>query len=781
MLKLASAYLIKSRLGIFLFFVVIALFFFRGIILTPGVIIGNDWAFPSTVGQMEQSFKNSTLTWSNQGFLLGSRQSLLHTLPINILFKLFAILGITGNIHTKLILIFLISFSGYSMYLLARFFRLNTLFSILAGLFYITAPIVFNYSIMGWQFVLLVMGILPLFVLNFIRSVQENNKKYTVIAGILYALSILQSQSVLWLMMIGLVVSIYVVRDKRSFFIYLKSLSIVVIIFFLLNFYWLLGVLLSTPQVVSGSDLIKSAVSMGTSGRLQPLEIIRLWGSLSNYMYESTIINSGLKFLSFIMPFLAICSLFSKKRGREIALLWLIAVIPILLYLLNLFRDLLVYIPFANVVRDFSRFAILSTFAYSLLAVFFLEHLMNIKSHQKAGRYLAVVLISIWTIYIFPWWTGNVTDWNNRRECYDSRLHTRVFPHQYNDVDRFFLTEKEDQKALFIPFGGILDFKDDYAPYEKCNAVWDIFAAYSPIPGVVTITDRDLGQVKDYINAINTAIGGDFLPIIYPTNIHYIVLRKNAIPSSDANLFTMLQALSKQNIISTSLDNDKVVIYTLPHSLPHWYIPQTVAVTKSNVTDFYKITSKSNYKINSAIYFKTQNKGQIDKLNALSNSLEGIHMEFKKISNVKYRVLVHKARKPFPLVFNEAYHKDWKLYLIGNQNLDIGLKGNFVSHSRYQTIQNDNLRNGNLWETFFKRHISDGLHLTANAYANSWIIDPGAICKDNNICARNSDGSYELEFVAEFWQQRILYLGFTVSAFTLIGCLIYIRTKKYES
>ncbi|MFA5961757.1 MAG: hypothetical protein WC848_03700 [Parcubacteria group bacterium] len=215
-------------------------------------------------------------------------------------------------------------------------------------------------------------------------------------------------------------------------------------------------------------------------------------------------------------------------------------------------------------------------------------------------------------------------------------------------------------------------------------------------------------------------------------------------------------------------------------------------------------------------------------------------LEFKKINPTKYRVRVHGASGVFPLVFSESFNEGWKGYLASpGQRLDSRLRGNdtlgnykildgngddqanvdemqsyidqgyvttlgdmrekaiehkkwvdgeeqtdyvekynidFVSKNFQGTIQNDNLPDGNIFETWFRRPIENNAnHLTANGYANSWVIDTNQICDNGNVkCIKNADGSYDFEMVVEFWPQRLFYVGLAISLSTLLGCIVYL-------
>lgn len=100
----------------------------------------------------------------------------------------------------------------------------------------------------------------------------------------------------------------------------------------------------------------------------------------------------------------------------------------------------------------------------------------------------------------------------------------------------------------------------------------------------------------------------------------------------------------------------------------------------------------------------------------------------------------------------------------------------FISKNFQGTIQNDNLPKGSIFETWFKKPIENNEnHLMANGYANSWIIDSENICEtENSKCVKNSDGTYNMELVVEFWPQRLFYIGAIISGATLLACIMYL-------
>ena len=199
---------------------------------------------------------------------------------------------------------------------------------------------------------------------------------------------------------------------------------------------------------------------------------------------------------------------------------------------------------------------------------------------------------------------------------------------------------------------------------------------------------------------------------------------------------------------------------------------ETTIKALPNLQDWDKMTKKYQQEL-------VANNKRLDQLKLglaeKQNSLQGLTItltaklptiEFKKINPIKYKIEIKNAKKPFPIVFSETFNKGWKVY-----PKDSGLN--------------------KFYETYFKEPISEGNHLTANGYANSWMIDPDSF-KGAGTYIVNQDGSANFSFTIEFWPQRLFYLGLSISGVTMLLCLMYLvfnwrkkhsvkRTKQRKS
>jgi hypothetical protein len=232
------------------------------------------------------------------------------------------------------------------------------------------------------------------------------------------------------------------------------------------------------------------------------------------------------------------------------------------------------------------------------------------------------------------------------------------------------------------------------------------------------------------------------------------------------------------------------------------------------------VTSEQ-WQTRSAVFFEPQNMGKPEQLEQLSNKRKISEnlptLEVKKISPTKYRIVAHQAAGTFPLVFSESFNDGWKVYLSGIQNSensrsalidkininfknfpgnesvqatkeniidfinqglisDLGKKDqtDFISKNFQGTIQNDNLSNRSAIETWFQTPLDEKNHIEANGFANSWIIDPAAICSDNQKCIKNANGSYDLELVVEYRPQRLFNLCILISGITFLVSVAYL-------
>lgn len=118
--------------------------------------------------------------------------------------------------------------------------------------------------------------------------------------------------------------------------------------------------------------------------------------------------------------------------------------------------------------------------------------------------------------------------------------------------------------------------------------------------------------------------------------------------------------------------------------------------------------------------------------------------------------------------------KGW-ITTLGDKKID------FISKNFADTIQNDNLPDGNFWETWSLNtvyQIPEENHQQVNVFANSWWVETDKMCQINSLCYKNPDGSYDFEIVAEYWPQRVFYFGVIISLVALLSSIFYLTFKR---
>lgn len=190
----------------------------------------------------------------------------------------------------------------------------------------------------------------------------------------------------------------------------------------------------------------------------------------------------------------------------------------------------------------------------------------------------------------------------------------------------------------------------------------------------------------------------------------------------------------------------------------NWKIYSVSSTQLSNISPSSRETILKNYKI---LDGNSEDQASLDEIiSFINNNL------ITTFGDLKQKEINH-------LTFDERMET---IHYKENYTID------FISKNFQNTIQNDNLPDGNIAETWLinksKLEIPHHNHLTANGFANSWLINPSEICSNSSICKRNTDGTYEIELVIEFGLQQYFIWGTWVSLLTLGCCLVYLIVNQ---
>lgn len=492
---------VKRYLIFFFIYLLFTLFFFLPIFKLGGIVVGGDWTLPETKSQVEVFFKSHLNSWSNTSNLFGGRQISNTSILYALMIYLASIVGFPVAFISKLMFPLIFALAAANINLLLCSYKIRPLVSFLFGLVLITTPLFFNYSLMGWQFVLFSLALMPLFIYFFQLSLEsKRGLNFILISAIIFSLAVVQSQTLIWYPLIALAVILVNSSSGKEFCVQsIKKFFLVIFFFFLLNLYWLPAMLLFPDPGVSGSNMINSSISLGTSLRLSVINLLRGWGSLFNYQFESSFLP-GFLLVSFILIFLSLTIfLWNRKVNKNWLVFFILLLFPIAFYKID--RNILASLPFSNLIRDLARFSVLSTLSLVVLGAFAVNQLFLIKNlfiRRFLLIFIAVFLIlNAWPMLSWGMFSYSRGESDFRFRTYRQSAELVQFEKKIN--------QEEDLRILYLPIGALINLDDKRfdGDFEK---IWDTQAAFSKNPGTITDSDRGQGAASELTKFLNSAI-----------------------------------------------------------------------------------------------------------------------------------------------------------------------------------------------------------------------------------------------------------------------------------
>ncbi|MFA6533800.1 MAG: hypothetical protein WCT37_01360 [Patescibacteria group bacterium] len=512
------------------------------------------------------------------------------------------------------------------------------------------------------------------------------------------------------------------------------------------------------------------------------------------------IYNYGIKYvgLFFVFPLVVLLSLFIKKdKKANFVFLSLFSIWLIILFFItaNLFGQWgpagyakLFYLPGFAMFRSFyGVFAYILIFLYALLFGVSLFYLLK----AIANRWLkTILLVFIFLAIVYgslPLVFGLVPNIEHDGAQGVSLAH-KIKP-AYDEVLEELRQNQLDSAMLSFPLtaGGYQIIEGENGGAYVGVASFPLLAGRTTYAGLADfdypasalfsrdfILDRLKNQDYRSLNRLFALLNVSLIfnnssPVVYDGFKDWPYdkgLREYLPTGNDFQL--LIDRLGYQKIYQ----RENYVLYQRPdYFLPHFYLPTAVIKAESR-KEFPGIIKQADY--NPRTVFYANDIQASDLINYLPLQIENVpSLEFKKISVTKYRLRVHNIKSSFPLVFSEAWHQGWRLYLSNSFNPPT--TGNFISANYQGTVQNQNLPNGNLWETWLLPAVGSQYHLAANEYANSWWLDLDYLRKNFPDYLRdNGDGTHDLELIVELAPQRYFYLGVVISSLTLLGLVIVV-------
>ncbi len=762
------------------------LFFNGGTIVLGGE--GNYWQDFTIL------LKNQGHTWLNIG--TGELTTSINSIFVfPILFSFIKNVPLTSYLIT--VSIYLLPFTG--MYLLLTYLNKNKHFhAALLSFFYIANPfsIMYLVAINPWN--MNIMATYPLFLYIFVRWYDKFPPLFFVlgiVSSILAYTLTNPPQMALFIVVLPFLMLIASTIRNNTFksYAYLKNLLVAGTSFIFFNLWWIIHWVSVLPAAQKIYTLKFAKAWLKNQAEVSPMILKDIfsfswivprtvgYSRLADYLNHPVILV--LMYIPFILIFTWVIGDMKSSPRRKI-----IAVIFFGMFILGLFLKG-INPPFANLISacfDYvkycyifktapEKFGVVFTFLTTIVLFYLFSDSKKIWFRYVGYLYLLLLFIPFLGGFYLPDIKIDTLD-------YATRKYT-----DYSEFQQFrkIMNEKYlDFRLLSLPNSGNYQVKmhlhDD-----------KFYTGHNPIVMNIPqsfIADNSSDDYIPLFSKIDSPVESKMLGLF---SIRYIVFNNrirgwfgNFTNKSNKELLTLLDNQYKKVLVDGA-----IILYENPNYIPHFWIPDTIISSNETLT----IEDISN---------KLEKMNTLQQVAFLSEyaatDLKKPMVEFKPINATKYRVYIHGFVTEFPLIFNETFNSGWKLYikkitpgsdvihnekykiLAGNESdqaspneiinfLESGListteNTNYISKNISGTIQNNNLPDGDLFESDNSREVivtPENLHIKANSYANAWIIKP-ELCS-NSFCKKNKNGSYDMELIVEYSQQKVFYKSIIIT------------------
>ena len=400
----------------------------------------------------------------------------------------------------RLEILSIVTIAGLSMYLLVQSFKIDRFSAVITGLIYAFSPVMFNYTVMGWNNLTLTYASIPLVILllSSLNKLEQKNRFRLFSVGVLAGVLLTGSAAAASLFLV-VVLSWCPAGDKVKKPLRTKIWGTFTFVsgYLFTNAFWIIPRLIYNPytDAMGLKSIGESEVSRGAR---QFFSFSSLLTSDYSQFNNSFFVAFPLLLKSLLigLPVLAVLGIFVKYREEErhlikrLVLLWMIYAFLSLSSLINRIGPLGLVFG-----RDPTRLYNFWFFCMALLASFYISTILRNQSGQTFVKQVLVALFMV--VQISPFLIG--------------KLESSVMPAQpaltlrpanisgefsdiYNMIEK---NSSEDSSVLVIP--GVPNYRliDEKARFElPFNAVAGV-GMHLPLPGTWWATDKISPALKE--------------------------------------------------------------------------------------------------------------------------------------------------------------------------------------------------------------------------------------------------------------------------------------------
>ena len=469
-----------------------------------GVYQGGDMAFPWSKSDAWHQLASALNPWSTSSLASGyyTADNSSWFLPLA------RAIGIQATNRPELIqrleILFIVTLAGLSMYYLVKSLELHRFSAVVTGLIYSFSPVMFNYTVMGWNNLTLTYSSIPLVIL-LLRKLNNSDRKNLfkkfslgILAGILFT-----GSAALTSLFLTVVLSWHTARPKikRPERMKIQGALTFVSGFLFINAFWIAPRLVYSP-FTEGSGLKSLTTSEVSRGARQYFSISSLLTSDYSQYNNSFFVAFPIMMKSLLigLPVLALMGLFVKHKEAEKYLIKRLVVLCVIFAVLAL--SMLIYqIGLLGLVfgRDTTRMYTFLFFCMVLLASFYISTILK---NQPAHTYTKQIFMTLFlVVQISPFLLGKLES-SVLPVQPALTLRPAVISGEFSDIYNIIKeNSREDSSVLVVPESPFHRLIDDRARFEPPFNMVSGVGVHLPLPGTWWATDKIPPILKGAIDA----------------------------------------------------------------------------------------------------------------------------------------------------------------------------------------------------------------------------------------------------------------------------------------
>lgn len=539
------------------------------LLLSPGVIgFRDDWSIPPYNEQVIEWAFEEKEAWQKNGF------GVTNVYPSQYMFRfslgaLSFLFNLNGEALSKILLILILTISGFSGFYLGKVLGLKKDSSFITGLFYMLTPVLFNRIIPGYLSYLFSYAILPFILGLFIKYTNEHFKLNNLFKlGVITSLGFTHIN---FIILIPGILIIYSIIDKDYKKILKKILWIIgmISIASLMHLNWILPLLKDMAQI---NEILASKTNVWVESFHPPITNSMLLFGASFGFFSQVIQQNLLLFLLWTFSSLCLISIiFStiiSTKNKQIIKISLITILFIIISkgssppfgsIFNYFYD---NINLLILFRDLHNILIIVCLGYSIILGYSLK-IFKIYFKEKYVPFIGIFALII--LFSWPFFTGN----------FGGYLRTYNPNEEYQSLFLDLKQEIGDHRILWLPPIGPISY-DNYE-FEGIDSL----TLYSPKETNLQVLNSNTDQ-ENYVRVLDKILHENITYNLHSflnlANIKYLIYREDYYSkfpefsymtpevNHSYNNKVILNILEKQNKISLIMNESSFSIFEVDSS-----------------------------------------------------------------------------------------------------------------------------------------------------------------------------------------------------------------------